>query len=39
MKNKEKEETYECEECGATSDKPESCCGKPMKKVSHAGHK
>ncbi len=24
---------YRCEECGKESDKPEECCGKPMKKV------
>jgi len=29
---KEKKETYECENCGRTSEKQEDCCGKPMKK-------
>ena len=32
-KNKEQKQEYECEVCGATSDKPKSCCGQPMKKT------
>jgi hypothetical protein len=28
---KEKEEIYECEDCGRKSKKRENCCGKPMK--------
>lgn len=27
-----KQEKYKCESCGAVSDKPKNCCGKPMKK-------
>jgi hypothetical protein len=36
---KNKEEEYECEVCGATSDRAKNCCGKPMKKTAHAGPK
>jgi hypothetical protein len=32
-KNQEEGQKYECEVCGATSDRAKSCCGKPMKKV------
>jgi hypothetical protein len=35
MENKDQE--YECEACGATSDKPNNCCGKPMKKKVRTG--
>jgi hypothetical protein len=38
-KNKNEKQGYECEACGATSDKPKSCCGKPMKKRSPAAVK
>ena len=31
--NKERKQGYECQACGATSDKPKSCCGEPMKKM------
>jgi hypothetical protein len=33
-KTTEQKQAYECEVCGATSDKPKSCCGKDMKKKS-----
>jgi len=29
---KPKQEKYECEICGAVSNKPKECCGKPMKR-------
>lgn len=29
---KTEQEKYKCESCGAVSDKPRNCCGKPMKK-------
>ncbi len=29
----EKKDTYECEDCGKTTEKQEDCCGKPMKKT------
>lgn len=32
-KEEKKKEQYKCEPCGATSDNPKDCCGKPMKKV------
>jgi len=38
-KNKEIKQEYECEVCGATSEKQRSCCGQPMKKTAHVGGK
>jgi hypothetical protein len=32
-KEEKKEEAYECEECGATSDRPQQCCGQPMQET------
>lgn len=31
-KKTQQDQGYECEVCGATSEKAQSCCGKPMKK-------
>jgi hypothetical protein len=27
-----KQAVYECETCGSTADKPQECCGQPMKR-------
>lgn len=32
IKKNKQEGAYECECCGARADKPQQCCGKPMKK-------
>ncbi len=38
VKTKDKDKTkrqiaiYECETCGSVSDKPQECCGEPMKR-------
>jgi len=37
--SKEIKQGYECEVCGATSDKPKSCCGQPMKRTAQVGIK
>jgi len=38
-KTTEQAQAYECEACGATSDKPKNCCGQPMKKTAQRGGK
>ena len=32
QKTEKQQTVYECESCGATSNTPKECCGKPMKK-------
>lgn len=31
--SKSKKDEYKCADCGKTSEKPDKCCGKPMKKI------
>jgi hypothetical protein len=31
-KAKKQQPVYECETCGSTADKPQECCGQPMKR-------
>ena len=37
--NNKKEEEYECQVCGATSEIQKNCCGQPMKKRAASGIK